>query len=137
MMIRVKLSELNETLLDLIIGILIYNVAIGVIGMIIKRSLYYLLGIIGGTVLAVITVFIMLYFIDGALDMDPKSANAYVLKGQMIRYGIMGLLSVLAIKIHFYTFAAGILALLGIKAAAHMQPFVNKYITKKITIPDE
>ncbi len=132
-----KLSELNETLLDLIIGILIYNVLIGVIGMIIKRSLFYLLGVTGGTVLAVIMVFIMLYFIDGALDMDPKSANAYMLKGQMIRYGIMGASSIIAIKVHFYTFAGGILALLGIKAAAHMQPFVNKYITKKITIPDE
>lgn len=136
-MIKEKLSELNETLLDLLIGIFIYNVLIGIAGMIIKRSLYYLLGVAGGTVLAVIMVFMMLYFIDGALDMEPKSANAYIMKGQMIRYGIMIVISVVAIKIHFYTFAGGILALLGIKAAAHMQPFVNKYITKKITIPDE
>jgi hypothetical protein len=132
-MIRKKLSELNETLLDLIIGIIIFDVIAGILGMIIvQNKLYYLIGIGAGMIEAVIFSFLMLYYIDGALDMEPKSANAYMVKGSIIRYVVMIITAAIAINLHVTCFAGVILALMGIKAAAFMQPFVNKSITKKL-----
>lgn len=136
-MIRRKLSELNETLLDLVTGTILFDAVMGILGMIVtKGHLFYLLGIGAGMVEAVIFCFLMLYFIDGALDMEPKSANSYILKGTMIRYAVMLITGIIAIKLHIYCFVGVVLALLGIKVSAFMQPFVNLYITKKM-IDDE
>lgn len=136
-MISRKLNELNETLLDLLIGTILFDVVMGILGIIItKFNLFYLIGIAAGTAEAVIFSFLMLYFIDGALDMEPKSANSYILKGTMIRYFITIITGIIAINLHIYCFIGVVLALLGIKVSAFMQPFVNLYITKRM-IDDE
>lgn len=132
-MIKKKLKSMNETLLDLIIGIIIYGVVVGVLGMITsKGNLFFLLGVAIGTVVAIGLMFHMLYSIDGVLDMDPKTANTYMMKRAFLRFLIMAVTAVIAIKIHFLCFLGVILALMGIKISALMQRFINRYITKKI-----
>ncbi len=131
-MIRDKLKKLNETLLDLLIGIVLFDVLVGFLGILItKRNLYLLLGTIVGTIEAISFSFMMLYFIDGALDMDAKGARAYMLKGSLLRYGIMAVTGVVTIRIENLCFIGFVLALMGIKVAAYLQPFINLYITKK------
>jgi hypothetical protein len=132
-MIKRRIRELNETLLDLIIGIIIFDVFAGILGMLmVQNKLYYLIGIGAGMIEAVIFSFLMLYYIDGALDMEPKSAKAYMVKGAIIRYVIIIITAAIAINIHTLCFVGVIVALMGIKAGAFMQPFVNEYITKKL-----
>lgn len=132
-MIKKKLKSMNETLLDLIIGIIIYGVLVGVLGMITsKGNLFFLLGVVAGTIVAIGLMFHMLYSIDGVLDMDPKTANTYMMKRAFLRFLIMAVTAVIAIKIHFLCFLGVILALMGIKISALMQRFINRYITKKI-----
>lgn len=132
-MIKKKLKSMNETLLDLIIGIIIYGVAVGVLGMITsKGNFYFLIGVVAGTIVAIGLMFHMLYSIDGVLDMDPKTANTYMMKRAFLRFLIMAVVAVIAIKIHFLCFLGSILALMGIKISALMQRFINRYITKKI-----
>ncbi|MDO4169691.1 MAG: ATP synthase subunit I [Lachnospiraceae bacterium] len=132
-MIKKKLKSMNETLLDLIIGIIIYGVLVGVLGMITsKGNPFFLLGVVAGTIVAIGLMFHMLYSIDGVLDMDPKTANTYMMKRAFLRFLIMAVTAVIAIKIHFLCFLGVILALMGIKISALMQRFINRYITKKI-----
>ena len=131
-MIKDKLKKLNETLLDLLIGIVLFDVLVGFLGILITRgNPYLLLGTIAGTIEAILFSFMMLYFIDGALDMNEKAARAYVLKGSLLRYGIMVVTGLIAIRIQNLCFAGFVLALMGIKVAAYLQPFINLYITKK------
>lgn len=132
-MIKKRLKAMNETLLDLVIGILIFGVAVGILGMIItKGNFCYLLGVLIGVCVSIGISFHMLYSIDGALDMDPKTANRYMMKRALVRFLVMAVTAVIAIKIHFLCFLGAVIALMGIKVAALMQRFTNYYITKKI-----
>ena len=128
-----KLREMNETLLDLVIGVIIFGVVAGILGMIItKGNIWYLVGVIAGVCVSVGISFHMLYSIEGALDMDPKTANGYMMKRALFRFFVMAVTAVIAMKIHFSCFLGVIVALLGIKVSALMQRFTNHYITKKI-----
>lgn len=132
-MIKKKLKSMNETLLDLIIGIIIYGVTVGVLGMITSGgNLFFLLGITAGILIAIGLSFHILYSIDGVLDMDSKNANLYMIKRAFLRFLIMAVSAVGAIKLHFLCFLGLILALMGIKISALMQRFIHRYITKKI-----
>lgn len=132
-MMKRKLREMNETLLDLVIGIIIFGVAAGILGMIItKGNICYLLGVIMGVCVSIGISFHMLYSIDGALDMDSKTANSYMTKRALFRFLMMAVVAVIAIKVHFLCFLGVILALMGIKISALMQRITNDYITKKI-----
>lgn len=127
-----KLRRVNETLLDLVIGIIIYGVVIGIVGMITTGgNPFYLLGVVAGTAVDIGICVHMLHSLDVALDMDPGSASSYIRKRAVIRFLIMALLALAAIKIHYGCFLGAILALMGIKISALLQRFIH-HITKKI-----
>lgn len=128
-----KLRRINETLLDLIIGILLFGVIAAILGMIITGDgLWYLSGNVAGVIIAIGICFHMLASIDDVLHMDPKSANQYMIKRAIIRFLIMAVAAIVAIKVHFSCFLGMVTALLGIKFAALLQPFIHNHITIKI-----
>ena len=99
-MIRKKLSKLNETLLDLIIGIIFVDVIVAVLGIIItKGNIFFLFGAAIGMIGAIIFSSMILYYIEGALDMTEKSARTYILRGLMLRSLIVILIGIVAVKI--------------------------------------
>lgn len=137
-MIRKKLSKLNETLLDLIIGIIFVDVIVAVLGIIItKGNIFFLFGAAIGMIGAIIFSSMILYYIEGALDMKEKSARTYILRGLMLRSLIVILIGIVAVKISVSCLIGFIIALMGIKISAFMQPVINRWITKKITGSNE
>ena len=124
--------KINETLLELLLGIMLWGVfwqAGGVWFVTDKAgcSLGLWLGIITAGLCAVH----MYRSLDRALDLSEKDAQRYVMSRNMMRYGlIMAVLLVLMIT------EAGnplccFLGVMGLKAAAYLQPFLHKVLKRR------
>ena len=84
---RDKLRQLDETYLDLVIGILLCGVLSAILGMIITRGdLRYLIGAIVGTIFALVMITTMMVSIQKSVQMDTHQASRNMIKSALIRY---------------------------------------------------
>lgn len=128
-----NISSINETLKDLIFGIGLYFVIISLIGLVIvEDKTGYILGTMFGSIVAVGMAFHMYASLDKGLDMDPDSAQKYIVSRSMLRLFMMLAAAYIGIWLPWLSFIGVVLGLFGLKFAALMQPLVSAYITKKI-----
>ena len=124
-MIIEELKEINPVLLELLAGLGIYGEAAGAAGMVTSGgSLYFLGGILAGLFLAACLILNMYLTIDTALDLDPESANKYMVRRTLVRKFLTVLAAAVGIKIHMLTFS-------GIKIAAYLQPLIHRRVSEK------
>ena len=102
---RDKLRQLDETYLDLVIGILLCGVLSAILGMIITRGdLRYLIGAIVGTIFALV----------------------------MIRYVATLVILYVMIKLSMSAFIAALVGFLSSKFAAFLQKPIHEHITRRV-----
>lgn len=131
-MIIEELKEIDPVLLELLAGLGIYGAAAGAAGMVTSGgSLYFLAGILAGLFFAVCLILNMYLTIDTALDLDPESANKYMVRRTLVRKFLTVLAAAVGIKIHMLTFSGIILGVLGIKIAAYLQPLIHRRVSEK------
>ena len=98
---RDKLRQLDETYLDLVIGILLCGVLSAILGMIITRGdLRYLIGAIVGTIFALVMITTMMVSIQKSVQMDTHQASRNMIKSALIRY--VATLVILYVMIKLY-----------------------------------
>lgn len=125
-----ELKEINPVLLELLAGLGIYGAAAGAAGMVTSGgSVYFLVGILTGLFLASCLVLNMYLTINTALDLDPESANKYMVRRTLVRKFLTVLVAAAGIRIHTLTFSGIILGVLGIKIAAYLQPMIHSRIS--------
>lgn len=125
-----EFKEINPILLELLAGLGIYGAAAGAAGMVTSGgSVYFLGGILTGLFLAACLVLNMYLTIDTALDLDPESANKYMVRRTLVRKFLTVLVAAAGIRIHMLTFSGIILGVLGIKIAAYLQPLIHRRIS--------
>lgn len=125
-----EFKEINPVLLELLAGLGIYGAAAGSAGMVTSGgSVYFLGGILTGLFLAACLVLNMYVTIDTALDLDPESANKYMVRRTLVRKFLTVLVAAAGIRIHMLTFSGIILGVLGIKIAAYLQPLIHRRIS--------
>ncbi len=129
-MIKKIMNKSNETLNYILIGILLFNIVIGIIGSIaFKEHLQYAIGIIIGGVTAVIYMIHLNYSIERALDMSSSNASKFTNKMHFIRVGIV----IIALVISFYfgktSFFGSLVGIMSFKVAIYMRP-LTIYILK-------
>ena len=124
--------KINETLLELLIGILLWGVIWQAAGTwFVSDKVGCSLGLWLGVVTAGLCAVHMYHSLDRALDFSEKDAQKYVMSRNMMRYGlIMAVLLVLMIT------EAGnplccFLGVMGLKAAAYLQPLLHKVFKKR------
>ena len=84
---RDKLRQLDETYLDLVIGILLCGVLSAILGMIITRGdLRYLIGAVVGLIAAWIMITTMMVSIQKSVQMDTHQASRHMIVSALIRY---------------------------------------------------
>lgn len=128
-----KIGKINPTVIDLVIGILIYGIFLEIIGMIfVENRVSYTLGLLLGLFAAVLLVIHMYTTLDRALDMDSKSASSYIQKRSFLRALVMLATVALGMIFQQISFFAIVIGILGLKISAFLQPFTNLYITTKI-----
>lgn len=128
-----KISGMNETLLDLVLGCLVYSLVFEVIGLVlIPQRIQYTLGLSLGTLSSVCCAFSMAFGIDRMLDMDQRSAARNNVFHSILRMIFMLVLALIGAKIGRVSLYGVIIGMIGLKISAHMHVYTNVYITKKI-----
>ena len=130
-----RIRRVNETLLDLVIGCLIYGFVFELIGLLaVPDRTAWTLGLLLG-ILAAIGMSISMYMgIDSALSMDPQAAGRSMTIQSILRLLVMLLVGLLAIRVKQISFPAVVVGLLGLKVSAHLHIYTNVYITSRLKI---
>ena len=126
---RDKLRQLDETYLDLVIGILLCGVLSAILGMIITRGdLRYLIGAIVGTIFALVMITTMMVSIQKSVQMDTHQASRNMIKSALIRY----VATLVMIKLSMSAFIAALVGFLSSKFAAFLQKPIHEHITRRV-----
>ena len=129
--IQTEIKKINETLLELMIGIILFALLCQVsLVWIVDRKIWYSLGLWIGAVMAVCGAIHMYRGLDMALDCGSE-AGKILQKKSLQRYAAfvvcLGLLMVTEAANPLSAF----LGLMGLKVAAYIQPFTHKWIHRK------
>ena len=123
---RAVITKINRTLFELEIGILIFGAICQIFVVLVDDKTGYSIGLWMGSLMAALSAFHMWYTLDKGLDLGEKGAIGYLSRQNVIRYvGIVLLLIVVAVSGVGNPLSA-FLGIMGLKAAAYMQPFTKK-----------
>ena len=128
--LKIILAE-NKTLHEMLIGICLSNVVVFVIAMIfagdkVKASV----GILIGTVLALMYCIHMAVTIDDALCLDEKGASAQMRKHMLIRYSVVCVVVALVCVLKIGNPVLIVISCLTVKFGAYLQPLVHKLMKR-------
>ena len=125
----------DETLKELIIGIMIFEVLSILVGVwFVASPVRYILGIAAGAALAIFSAIHMHWSISRNLEFNKGNeggANAYAVKSSMIRYAIILVVFLFFCLTDFAYPLAVFLGIMGLKAGAYLQPFTHKYLFRR------
>lgn len=135
---RKNAEKMDETLKELMTGILLFGLVCLVVGVwFVNSPLKYIAGLLIGLVLALSAAWHMHWSICRNMDLNVDregAANAYAVKSSMIRYGVI-LVVFLAVCLTDFAYPLAVfLGIMGLKAGAYLQPFTRKYLFKKTDI---
>ena len=118
----------NETLIELIIGILVVNVCIVIPGSIISGSvLTFCLGELLGTVYAVFTVIHMTVTIENMLDLPEDESSKYAKRGYAVRLVVTIAVMIIGLKLSIFHFVGVFLGMISIKLSVWIRPLAHKF----------
>lgn len=124
-------TNINETLKELLIGIFVW----GVLGQavpiwFIGDKANYSIGLWIGVLLAAACAIHMYKTLENALSLDEKGAQKVSVTGSAVRYMIILIVMGLLMITEFGNPLAAFLGVMGLKAAAYMQPFIHRLFKK-------
>lgn len=122
---------INRTLFELEVGILIFGAVCQLFVFLPKDKLSYSLGLWVGIITAAFAAFHMWWTLDKGLDLEEKVAVGYLGRQNVIRYVVIVAVIVAAAISGIVNPLSTFLGVMGLKAAAYMQPFTKK-ISRRI-----
>ena len=127
-----KRNEALRTLFELFAGIVLWAILWQIVGVFAVRNLLVCsVGLWVGAALAAGSAWHMYYTLDRALDLNEKDAGGFATGRNMLRYGVIVVVMGGLMVTGWGDPLCAFLGLMGLKAAAFMQPFVHKIILKK------
>lgn len=128
------LRRINKILPELILSILIYGIALQLLGMwFVKDPVNYTIGIWIGVGMAVGMAIHMAVVIQDAMELCQASENYIrrkVIFHNMIRYGLVCIIFFCVMKFQIGSLVTVFLGVFGLKIGAYLCPFTNKVIEK-------
>lgn len=122
-----KRNEGLRTLYELFVGIAVWAILWQIVGAFaVKDLLSCSVGLWVGAVLAAGCAWHMYYTLDRALDLNEKDAGGFATGRNMLRYGVIVMVMGVLMVTGWGNPLCAFLGLMGLKAAAFMQPFVHK-----------
>lgn len=124
--------KINETLLELMIGIFLWGIFWQMAGVwFVPDKAGCSLGLWIGVVTAVLCAVHMYRSLDRALDLSEKDAQKYMTSRSMMRYGL-----IIAVLLFLMITEEGnplccFLGVMGLKAAAYLQPLLHRVLGKR------
>ncbi len=128
------MKEEKQTLMEMIIGLLIGTIFFNVIGvLIVSNKLAYILGVLFGSMIAIIVLLQMYHTLGKAVDMEGKRATRYTVTASIVRMALMG--GALAIGIvwkDLFSVVGILFGLLTLKLSAFIQPLIHKVLFNRV-----
>ena len=132
---RINAEKMDETLKELMTGILLFVLMCLLIGVwFVPSVMKYILGLFIGLLLAEAAAVHMYYSLCRNMDMNAgreNAANAYSVKNSMIRYVVILVVFLVVCLTDFAYPLAVFLGIMGLKAGAYLQPYTRKYLFRK------
>jgi heme O synthase-like polyprenyltransferase len=126
-----KLKEINESLPDLILGILLFGILAEVLPIwFIQDKAGYTIGLILGVMTAVFAAWHMAWSMDKAFDYDEGTATKQLQKSSTLRYGVQLIVLGVLLVTGVGNPIAAVLGMWSLKVAAYLAPFTHKLIRR-------
>ena len=117
----------RKVLMQLYIGIGIYFMVFGVLGIIFMRPIWlFIISLLVGCAAACFIAYNMYDVLDRALELETGKAKSFVTIRSMIRLGICLVLMAASIMVGWVSFVGVTVGLLGLKVSAFINPLVRK-----------
>ena len=94
------------------------------------NKIYWIVGIILGTVASLVKVYMLERTLDKAVDMDPKNANNYTRANYTMRLVVSVVIVVLACLVEQINVVGVLIGLLLVQPAAYITNFITAYKEK-------
>lgn len=101
-------------------------IALGIGMFFVENILYWIIGIVAGTIISVIKVIMLYKTLDKAVDMSPEDAKNYTRSRYTFRMVLSIVLVIVAIKIPYVNVIGVIVGLLLVQPAVYIVNFINK-----------
>ena len=125
-----NIKRINETLKELIIGILFYGIIVEIAGIcLLQNKIYFTIGLWFGILLAQAAALHMWWTLDQGVELGEQ-ATKYILSQNMIRYGVIVVAFGVLCILDFGNPIAAFAGIMGLKAGAYLQPFTHKIMIK-------
>ncbi len=128
--LKIILKE-DETLHEMMIGIVAVNLLLAVISLFFANRRQGLTAVAIGCMAALIYVIHMAVTVDDALCLDEKGAATEMRKQMIIRYLFVCAVFILSIYFGIANPVFLTISLITVKAGAYLQPFVHKMINRR------
>lgn len=123
---KMIIEKVNRTLFELEVGILIFGLVCQLLVFLPEDKAGYSIGLWIGIATAAAAAFHMWRTLDKGLDFSQKAAVSYMSRQNMLRYGLIVLVIIFISVTHIGNPLAAFLGIMGLKAAAYMQPLTKK-----------
>lgn len=123
---KAVITRINRTLFELETGILLFGAVCQVFAVFLEDRRGYSLGLWLGVLTAGAAAFHMWYTLDKGLDLGEKGAVSYLGRQNTLRYALIVLVLMAVAVTGAGNPLAAFLGVMGLKAAAYMQPFTKK-----------
>lgn len=132
-----KMDSLKRTVLELLLGILLFGLLFEFAGLLfVTDKLSHSVGIGCGVLIAAGMAIHMAYNINDALDWDAEQAAKALRRGSMLRYATVVLITMLLAYFKIGNVISCFLGIMSLKTAAYSQPVVHKVINKIFKIEE-
>ena len=127
-----KIRNINQTVWELIIGIVLVNALLEVIGLIfVSQKGAYTIGLVLGMLMAIGMVFHMNISIEKAMDIGGEHAKGYMLKSYAIRTVVVLAVIVCVGVLKFANLLSLLLGIMTLKVAAYLQPITHRFMESR------
>lgn len=129
-MIKIMIRRLNDALPALLLGIVCYGIIVELIGVwFVKDKLKYSSGLWIGIVLAMGMAIHMAVVIEKAVTLyGENGAKSKVILQSILRYIVIVVVFFLVMKIQLGNILMVFIGIMGLKAAAYLQPFIHRVL---------
>lgn len=126
------LKQISRLTKELVLGIWGYGIIVLLIILIfINDKLFYCVGLLEGLIIATCMIVHMQISLDKALNIGEAGAEGHIRKSYGIRTAVVFLSLGLIYYFHLGSVLTAFIGIMGLKVAAYIQPFTNKFTTKK------
>ena len=125
------LRRLNDALPGLILGILVYGIAVELIGVwFVEDKLRYTTGLLIGIALASGMAVNMAIVLQDAVDIYGESgAERRIIAKSLLRYMVVVVVFFVMLKWRLGNPIVAFIGVMGLKVSAYLQPFAHKFIS--------